>query len=725
MRRPFFLLLSSIAFALLLLPAACSVEPGDDGPPRAPVHTVTDTYWGVDVRDDYRYMENAADPEALSWAEAQNAYTRAWLDACPHREPLARRVAELLGSDSPDVVSIKRGGNRVFAAVHRPPAQQPFLVEMLSFDKPDDYRIVFDPNALDSSGGTTMDWYVPSHDGAMIAVSLSRHGTEDGTLYVYDTDSGERLADEIPRVQGGTAGGDAAWSADNGGLYYTRYPYPGERPDEDLAFYQQVWFHRLGDPIENDRYVIGEEFPRIAEIGLEADEKGSVIASVSYGDGGEYAYWLLRPGANWTRFADFADGVQAARFGGDGNIYLLSRKDAPNKKILRLSPRKPDIARAETIVPEPKDHAISWFVAGEKRLYLVEMVGGPSRLQPVDLSGRPLDPVRLGEISSVSRVTHLGGDRVLVRRETHTEPPAWYEYRPGLQEARRTALALTSPADFSGVEVTRVFAVADDGVEIPIFIMKKKETPLDGTAPLLLTSYGCYGFSQRPRFRENRLVWLEQGGIHAEAGIRGGGEYGDAWHQAARLERKKRSIDDMAACARHLAGAGYASPDRIAVEGGSAGGLLVYGVMVHHPETIGAVVSHVGFGDMIRSEFSPNGRFNVTEFGTVEDSVQFAGMYGYSPYHHIRDGVDYPPLLSLTGMNDPRVEPWHVFKMNARFLAADPRGPVLLRIEQKGGHTGSSLAQREASVVDVYSFLFRVFGVEYRPAGREAGSEGA
>jgi len=301
MGRPRSLLLIFLAASFLLLPAGCSVEPGD-GPPRAPIRTVTDVYWGVEVRDDYRYMENGSDPEVLAWAEEQHAYTRDWLDAYPHRAPLARRVGELLRSDSPDVVSIKRGGDRTFAVVFRPPAQQPFLVEMLSFDRPEDYRIVLDPNAIDPSGGTTMDWYVPSHDGSLIAVSLSRHGTEDGTLYIYDVRTGERLADEIPRVQGGTAGGDAAWNEANDGLYYTRYPYPGERPDEELAFHQQVWFHRLGDPIEKDRYVIGEEFPRIAEISLDADGEGSVIAEVSYGDGGEYAYWLLRPGGEWVRF---------------------------------------------------------------------------------------------------------------------------------------------------------------------------------------------------------------------------------------------------------------------------------------------------------------------------------------------------------------------------------------------------------------------------------------
>jgi len=208
---------------------------------------------------------------------------------------------------------------------------------------------------------------------------------------------------------------------------------------------------------------------------------------------------------------------------------------------------------------------------------------------------------------------------------------------------------------------------------------------------------------------------IEQGGIFAIASVRGGGEFGDAWHRAANLERKKRSMDDFAACARYLVEENYTSKERLAIEGGSAGGLLVYGTMALYPDVMAAVVSHVGISDALRTELSPNGAFNITEFGTVKDKKQFRGMYAYSPFHKIRDGVAYPAVLSLTGLNDPRVEPWQSFKMTARLQATGTSRPVLLRVSTQSGHGGGSLGQREGKTADTFTFLFKYFGMRYRP----------
>ncbi|MFH1679291.1 MAG: prolyl oligopeptidase family serine peptidase, partial [Candidatus Eisenbacteria bacterium] len=403
--------------------------------------------------------------------------------------------------------------------------------------------------------------------------------------------------------------------------------------------------------------------------------------------------------------------------GADGMLYLLSRDGAPRKKILRLSTESPDLAAAAVVVPET-EAVLQSFAPAASRLYAIEMDGGPTRLRVLDLEGRDLGVAPLGEVASVSGLTRLDGDRVLVRRESYVDPPAWFEHDAGWEAPRTTALVSTSPADFSDHEARRVFATADDGVKIPIDVLFRKGTPLDGSAPLLLYAYGSYGISQRPGFRATRVVWTEQGGISATACVRGGGEYGDEWHRAAAREKKKRSMEDLAACARFLVEEGYTTRDRLALEGGSAGGLLVYGTMALEPDAAAAVVSHVGIADAIRSEFSPNGEFNITEFGTVKDETEFRGMIEYSPYHQIRDGVAYPAVLSLTGINDPRVEPWQPFKMTARLQAAGSPNPVLLRISMKSGHGGGSLSQREERAVDVYSFLFDRLGIEYRPAAR-------
>ena len=688
-------------------------------PPVAPARPVIDTYWGVEVSDPYRYMEDVSDPEVAAWAKGQNAYTRQWLDGLPHRQAILDRVVELTHSDSPRFRGLTFRAGRLFAIKHQPPKEQSFLVVFESADSLTGDRVLVDPNAIDPDGATSIDFFVPSLDGSLVAVSLSRAGTEDGTLHVYETATGRVLPDRIPRVNGGTAGGSVAWSPDGRSLYYTRYPYPGERPEEDLFFYQQIWLHELGEPISKDRYVLGDSFPRIAEIELETSDDGRyVLAEVSDGDGGEYAYWLQGPGGGWEQIADFKDFVIHAEFGGDGALYLLSRKDSPRKKILRLAPQTPDLSRAEVVVPET-DAVILSFEPADRFLYVAAMHGGPTQLRVYDLDGGTRALVRAEEPSTISDLVRLDGDDLLLRRQSYLTPPAFYRYRSETGTLDRTPLAHTSPADFSDCEVIRDMATAHDGTKIPLTIVMQKGTPRDGSRPLLLYGYGSYGFTLSPYFSASRRIWIEQGGIYAVANIRGGGAFGDRWHRAANLENKKVSIDDFAACARHLVAAKYTSRDRLAIQGGSAGGLLVYGVMVHHPDVVAAVLAQVGIGDVLRVEQSPNGEFNITEFGTVTDETQFRGMYAYSPYHHVADGTEYPAVLSTTGMNDPRVEPWQPFKMVARLQASGASGPVLLRVSYTTGHGGGTgLSERDQQLADGYAFLFEVLGLEYGAAKR-------
>lgn len=715
-------------FGLLALALTVAVTPSPeaappDSPPIAPKRPVTDVYWGVEIVDDYRYLENTQDPEVLDWAKKENAYARRVLDAAPHRDAIGRRLRELLRHESDRYSLLQEKGGRLFAKKEEPPKEQPFLVEISSFRDRVEERVLVDPNGIDPSGGTSIDFYSPSNDGRLLAVSLSAHGTEDGTVHVWNVDTGEKLGDEIARVNGGTAGGAVAWTAANDGFFYTRYPHPGERPAEDLSFYQQIWFHRLGDDLAKDRYVLGETFPRIAEIGLKTSDDGRwIVAEVSNGDGGEYEFWLHGPKDQWKKFAEFEDGVQSVEFGADGNLYLLSRKDAPKKKILRVPTRNPDLAGAEVIAAEGEG-VIQSFAAGVTRLWVTELLGGPSRLRVLEHDGGREHFVDLGEISTVSLPTRLAGDRLLFRRETFLEPAAWFELPPGALAPEPTAMVSTSAADWSDCEATRIFAPAEDGTPIPINVVKQETTPIDGTAPLLLYGYGSYGISMRPYFSASRRVWVEQGGIYAVANIRGGGEYGDEWHRVANLENKKTSMDDFAACARHLVEAGYTTRDRLAIEGGSAGGLMVYGTMAYYPDRMAAVVSRVGPSDALRAEFHPNGEFNITEFGTVKNEKQFPGMLAASPYHQVRDGVTYPAVLSLTGMNDPRVVAWQPFKMTARLQAAGSPNPVLLRVSVDTGHGGgTSLTDQEAELLDVYSFLFERLGVEYTPVDEPGGT---
>jgi len=719
MHRP---VLIAPALALLLLSSsAVHAHPAGLPPkPKAPKHEVTNSYWGVKVPDDYQYMENLKDPVAARWAKGQDRYTRAWLASHPERKAILDRVVALTHSESPDYYGGSYANGTYFFMKEQPPKEQPFLVAMTSVQDVKSERTVVDPNAIDPSGALSIDFVAPSRDGRYVAVSLSKSGTEDGTLHLYQAASGAPLPDVIPGVNGGTAGGSAAWNEDESGIYYTRYPHEGERAPKDLPFYQQIYFHKLGTPISEDTYVLGKEFPKIAEIALSTSLDGRyLLADVSNGDGGEHGYWLMSPGGAWTQFARFEDKIIAATFGMDDALYLISREDAPRKKILRLPLQYPDLHHAAVIVPQG-ENAIEFCTPTETRLYVTEMAGGPTQMRVYDLHGKELGLATLPEISLMNGAVRTSGDEVLVRSQSYTHPPAYYRYGPGHETLQETALVQSSPADFSDCEIRREFADAFDGTRLPVNIIMRKGTKLDGQAPTLLYGYGSYGLSEQPYFQPGLKVWLEQGGIYVDASVRGGGEYGDAWHDAARLGTKKVSMDDFAACARYLVEKGYTSKQKLAIEGGSAGGLLVYGTVVHYPDFMQAAVAHVGYGDVLRTERSPNGEFNTTEFGTVKDSVQFRGMYGYSPYHHIQDKKSYPSILALTGANDPRVPAWETFKMVARLQATASKNPVLMRVSYGGGHgIQTALSERDQQTADVMLFLFDRLGVKYRPVQRE------
>jgi prolyl oligopeptidase len=698
--------------ALLLLAPAVQAAPALPETPKKPV---VDTYHGVAVTDDYRWLESDSDPAVKTWSDAENAVARAFLDGVPARKDILARVTALTRSRTPRYGSLVVRGATTFALKDAPPKDQPLLVALASVDDTTSERVLVDPNTLDPSGETTIDFFAPSLDGAKVAVSLSKGGTEDGTVAVWEVASDKRLADEVPHVNGGTAGGSVAWNADGTGFWRTRYPAAGERPDGEVEFWQQVWFHRLGTAASADTYVLGKEFPKIAEVELATSDDGKfVVVDVSDGDGGDHAYWLGENGGAFRQLSRFTDRVVKAEFG-EGALYLLSRLGAPNGKILRLALPGGTLANARTVVPA-SPRAISSYLPAGDRLYVEDIVGGPSEMRVFGALGRPLGRVALPPISSVGGLVHAAGDGALIRTESYTEPARWWRYDPKAGKLAATALVQKSPATFAGVEVTRVFATSKDGTKVPINLMYRKGTKLDGSAPTMLYGYGGYGISETPSFSASRQVWLEQGGIYAMAGIRGGGEYGDAWHRAGNLTKKQNVFDDFAACAKYLVDHRYTNPSKLAVRGGSNGGLLMGSMITQHPDLAKSVVCQVGVLDALRMEFEPNGVFNITEFGSVKDPAQFKALYAYSPYHHVVEGKKYPAVLFMTGANDPRVAPSNSRKMAARLQAANAADtPILLRTSANTGHVGAPLSAKNEETADWYAFVFKTLDVPYQP----------
>jgi len=725
---------SKAAFLLVLLPRFALAADLPSVP--APLQPVTNLYHGVAVVDNYQWLEDASAPMGRVWTRLENERTRAYLARLPFRDGIAQQLAQLRGEESARYADLQERKGRIFALRFKPPAQQPVLVRLSSLEPPTLWRTVFDPNAFNTNGTTAIDWYVPSPDGRVVAVSLSEGGSERGTLHFFQVDTGRKLADEIPRVQFPTGGGSAAWTADGLGIFYTRYPHQGERPAADVDFYQQVWFHRLGAPVAEDQYSVGKDFPRIAEIGLEASEDGQwVLATVANGDGGDFAHYLCDASGRWEQLTHFEDGIKGAKFGRDGAIYLLSRKNAPRGKVLRLAPGVGqashlstvpsglraggtpaplfDLATAAVVAPERKG-VVQEFAPCDNGLYVADLQGGPSALFYYQRGSARSREIPILPVSAVSGLNSWNGDDLLFVNVSYLKPSAWFAYNPAAKAVRRTALYMTSPADFDDIEVVREFATSKDGTQVPLNILRKKGLKRDGQNPTLLYGYGGYGVSLTPGFDSTRRVWFDAGGVYVVANLRGGGEYGEQWHKAGNLTRKQHVFDDFIAATEHLIKRRYTNPSKLAVEGGSNGGLLMGAFLTQRPDLARAVVAHVGIHDMVRVELDPNGQFNITEFGTVKDPEQFKALFAYSPYHHVRDGVKYPAVLLTTGDNDGRVNPAQSRKMAARLQAATGSDrPILFRSTPTAGHgIGSSLKDRIAEQADVLAFLFDQLGVD-------------
>ena len=708
MRIPSFVL-SAIFLAVSL--RSSLVVAGDSPTPKKPV---TDQYQGIAVEDAYQWLEKDADPAVKAWSDQQNKQTRAYLDKLPDRAAAEKQLTEWYAKTSPSYSTLTARPGILFALKFQPPKQQPMLVTLKSPNDLKSEKMVLDPNALDAKGTTAIDWYVPSRDGKHVAVSLSTGGSEDGTLHLIEAATGKALPDTIAHVQYPTAGGSAAWNADGTGIFYTRFPRQGERPDADLNFYQQIYFHKIGTPDTEDTYALGKEFPRIAEIALEASHDGtSILATVANGDGGEFAHYLLGRDGKWKQITQFSDQIKAARLGRDQALYLLSRAGAPRGQVLRLPLEDPQLAKAKVIVPAGPA-VIETVIPTAQALYLGNLLGGPSQVRRFGLDGKGETVVPIREISAVSEMLALEDNSLLFRDVSYTEPAAWFQVTPGKADPVKTALVNTSPVSLADIEVTRQFATSRDGTLIPLNILRRKGTTQNGQNPTLLYGYGGYGINMQPNFDFTRRLWFDRGGVYVVANIRGGGEFGEDWHKAGNLTKKQNVFDDFGGAAQYLIKEKYTNAGKLAMQGGSNGGLLMGAMITQHPELMRAVVSSVGIYDMLRVELAPNGAFNVTEFGTVKDPDQFQALYAYSPYHHVVDGTKYPAILMMTGANDGRVAPFHSRKMVARLEEANKSGnPILLRTSTSAGHgIGTALSERIRQAADIYSFLFAQLQME-------------
>jgi prolyl oligopeptidase len=708
-----------------LLTCCFSAQAADRGAPPTPAHDAADTYFDVTVDDPYRWLENADDPAVKRWSQAQDARTRKYLDGLAQRKPIFERLWRQISKTSSSFSSLHAVGDQIFAVYNQPPKQQPMIAVLTRDIDPAKARIIVDPNALNPKGTTAIDWFVPSPDGKRVAVSLSDNGSEDGSLHLFDVASRQQVGEVIPRVQYPTAGGSLAWRADSKGFWYTRYPGP-DRPADEQHFFQKVYFHRIGDQPAKDTLVLGQDLPKVAEIHLDNRFNARfTLVSVANGDGGEFAHYVIGTDGSAKQLTRFEDKVVVATIGPDNWIYLVSRKDAPRGKLLKLDLADLNLEHARPIVPQSDAvmQTIDEFsgepvVVTGKAVYVRELVGGPSRVAVFDHEGMPQGVMPLPGLATVEEVEPLGDGTLLYSIRTYLRPAYFSRYDEASGTAAETLLAQTSPVSYPDVEVVREFAASKDSTQVPLNIVRRKGVRLDGSHPVLLTGYGGYGVSLTPYFLGPDVrLWLDAGGIYVIANLRGGGEYGEEWHRQGALTLKQNVFDDFTAAARYLIAQKYTSNGHLAILGGSNGGLLMGAVMTQHPELFRAVVSLVGIYDMLRVELDPNGTFNTTEFGTVKNEQQFRALYAYAPYFQVVDGTKYPAVLMATGEHDGRVNPMQSRKMAARLQAATgSRLPIFLSINTHAGHgIGSSLSIRANQIADVEAFLFDQLGMKLPP----------
>jgi prolyl oligopeptidase len=692
-------------------------------PPKTEMSPVMDSYYGISVADPYRWLENGGTDKEKAWVAAQNDYTQSYLSNLPQRPAIVDFLKKARQQAHIEYWGLRYVGGRLFALKFDPLKSGAALVVFRSPEDKASERTVVDLNTLVAGKVFQSSWYKPSPDGSMVGMALSTGGSEDAALYVIDVATGKQIGEPVPRVQFATAGGDMAWSGDNRGFYYTRYPQGAERPAEDANFYQQVYYHVLGTSSAQDRYAMGKEFPRIGETELETAHDGKhILVAVEDGDGGKYEHFLLAPDGTAAQITHFEDKIVDVQFGADDSLWLLSHAKSDRGELDHLAAGNTNLKDAVRVIAPLTGSMEGVSSVGEMRrywaanhaLYVTVIDGGPEEILKFDLQGKAEGKVPAPAVASVSSLVPAEGDSFLFNAETNTQPGAWYRY-DGAGQAVALPFKTETAIKMDDVEVRREFATSKDGTRVPMTVLVRKGTKLDGSNPTLLYGYGGYGISMTPYFQGafGRL-WLDHGGVLAIANLRGGAEYGESWHSSGNLLNKQNVFDDFAACAQHLVEAKYTAAEHLAIEGDSNGGLLMGAELTQHPQMAKVVLSGVGIYDMLRVELDPNGSFNVTEFGSVKDPAQFKALYAYSPYHHVQAGVKYPAVLLITGDNDHRVNPAHSRKMTAALQAATASGlPVMLRTSANAGH-GISTDKDEAleESADIYSFLFAQLGIQ-------------
>ncbi len=707
-----FLFLFSCAFAAVVLADDASVKSSSaSGPPLAPQKPVEEVVQGHKLTDRYRWLENSGDHEAQQWVSDELAYTRGVLDPLPGREQLHKRLGELLSIGTISAPQI--GGKYYFYTRREGTQNQPVLLVREGLAGED--RALVDVNQLAADGTVALDWWTPSEDGKYVAYGTSPSGSEMSTLHVIETATGELLTESIER----TRAASIAWKLDNSGFYYTRYPKKGDVAEGQEVYNRHVFYHALGSEPAKDPVIFGEgrdpeDWP---EVDLSNDGRWLVI-TVAQG---------------WTKTELYLQDLQAATppvritegknflYSGqlfNGKLLITTNEDAPRYRQFVAEASAPSRANWKEIIPQ--NDAVLQGVAVVNGLLLAQYEkNASSQLKLFDVDGKLRGDVGMPAIGSV---VGLGGKwnrkEVFFAFHSFTIPDSIFQI-----DLATRGTSLWNKVDAPGIDpakyqVEQVWFNSKDGTRVPMFVFHKKGLELNGKNPTLLTGYGGFNVSLTPNFVGDRYLWLEHGGVFAVANLRGGAEFGEDWHRAGMLDKKQNVFDDFIAAAEFLISQKYTDKNHLAIRGGSNGGLLMGAAFTQRPDLYRAVVCQVPLLDMLRYQNFQIAKLWVPEYGSAEDPKQFDWLYAYSPYHHVKQGTEYPAILFMTADTDTRVDPMHAKKMAALMQTEAGNGhsrerPILLRIDTKAGHgAGKPIAKQVEDLTDIYSFLFWQLGMK-------------
>ena len=680
----------------------------------------TDDYHGTKVADPYRWLEDANSGDTKAWVDAENKVTQDWLAQIPQREAIRQRLTQLWNYERYSV-PYKEGG-RYFFSRNDGLQNQSVLYTMKSLS--DTPRMLLDPNTLAADGTVALAGMAVSPDGKLLAYSTAASGSDWNEIRVRDVDTGKDLEDHIQWVKFSST----AWTKDGKGFFYSRYDAPKEATKlADVNYFQKLYFHKLGTPQSAD--VLVYDRPDEKEWGFHAqttDDGRYLLIQATKGTARKYRVFykdLSKPDSkvvplidNFEAGYDFIDNVGSV-------FYFSTDRNAPRQRIVAIDLAKPQEANWKTIVPESQQtlqsaHMINNQIVAE---YLAD---ARSVVKVVDLKGKPVREIKLPGIGSVSGFGGKRGESETFFSFTgFTTPTTIYrlDMKSGASTVFRQPKVAFNPADY---ETRQQFTTSKDGTKVPMFIVSKKGIKLDGSNPTYLYGYGGFNISMTPGFSPANLAWMEMGGVYVVANLRGGGEYGEAWHEAGTKLKKQNVFDDFIGAAEWLVNNKVTSPCKLAIGGGSNGGLLVGAAMTQRPDLFGAAIPQVGVMDMLRFHKFTIGWAWTSDYGSSENPDEFKALVKYSPLHNLKPGTCYPATMITTADHDDRVVPAHSFKFAATAQAAQAGGnPVIIRIDTKAGHgAGKPTSKQIEEVADRWGFLTKALKMNEVAAPVAAGA---